>query len=58
VEKTVQGKDHQLLDPKNTVGRSSSAALVREGIQKTNEVRAVVFQFLEQPEVELHATLG
>ena len=46
-KRSTQGKAHQLLDPKNTVGRSSSAALVREGIQKTYEVRAVVFQFLE-----------
>ena len=29
------------------LGALSSAALVREGIQKTYEVRAVVFQFLE-----------
>ena len=42
-KRLIQGKAHQLLDPKNTVGRSSSAVLVREGIQKTYEVRAVVF---------------
>ena len=46
-KRPIQGKAHQLLDPKNTVGRSSRTALVREGIQKTYEVRAVVFQLLE-----------
>ena len=32
-KRSTQGKAHQLLDPKNTVGRSSRTALVREGIQ-------------------------
>ena len=32
-KRPIQGKAHQLLDPKNTVGRSSRTALVREGIQ-------------------------
>ena len=37
-KRSVQGKDHQPLDPKNTVGRSSSAVLVREGIQKPTKL--------------------